>query len=274
MAKTLVLKGTNFSAHKIETVTFGEAVPCTGITLDEQTKSVTSLSPFTLVATPTPANTTDEVSWISSDTDVATVADGVVTPVGLGEATITATCGSYSATCAVTINNVVPDYVTVCGYNPYKRSSNGNATTVDKKTAVSSSQFIIAANKETGLYPVESKTDVDTSPYRFVPILIPNGATKIIINSTETSLGKLKSRTLFFDSTKQETTYGTGGAFCVYGETTAYDQGSTANPPIEVSIPENIDGLDSCAIALIFQNNGTTGNDYTSVITIAFAYGE
>ena len=92
MAKTLVLKGTNFSAHKIETVTFGEAVPCTGITLDEQTKSVTSLSPFTLVATPTPANTTDEVSWISSDTDVATVADGVVTPVGLGEATITATC--------------------------------------------------------------------------------------------------------------------------------------------------------------------------------------
>lgn len=271
MAKTLVLKGTNFSAHKIETVTFGESVPCTGITLDQQTKSLTALTPFTLIATPAPANTTDEVSWTSSDTDVATVVNGVVTPVGLGEATITATCGSYSATCAVTVNNVIPAYKAVNGYNPYKRSSNGNAATVDKKASETTGTFIIAADQSTGLYPIESKTDVDTSPYRFVPILIPQGATKMIISST---LGKFKTRTLFFDSTKEETTYNTGGAYCVQGSTAAYDQESTQNSPVEISIPDSVEGLDSCCLALYGSYSGNAGQDYSEDISIAFAYGE
>lgn len=274
MAKTLVLKGTNFTAHKIETVTFGEAVPCTGITLDEQTKSVTSLSPFTLVATPAPSNTTDTVVWTSSDTDVATVADGVVTPVGLGEVTITVTCGSYSATCAVTINNVVPSYKAVCGYGANLRSSAGNALTTSKASGATTQYFIIADDKASGLYPIESKTDVDTSPYRFVPIMIPKGATKVIISSTNQNLGKFKTRSEYCDSTKQETTYGNGGAFCVQGQKDTFDQGSTQNSPIELTIPQNVEGLDSCCFALLFANQGNSFEDYSSTISIAFAYGE
>lgn len=275
MSKVLVLNGTNFATNKIKTITFGDSVPCTGISLDQSTKSLTSLTAFSLVATATPSNTTDTISWTSSDTDVATVASGVVTPVGLGTATITATCGSFSATCALTIDNVVPSYKAVCGYFPFKRTSNGNAMTTDKKSVASYSGFIIADDKATGLYTIESKSDVDTSPYRFVPIMIPAGATKIIVSSTSSTLGKYKTRTLYIDSTKQQTTYDTGiGAYCVQGTTGDFDQGSTQNSPIELTIPNNVEGLDSVCIAVLFQNNGTVGEDYSSEISIAFSYEE
>ena len=273
MSKVLVIHGANFSDNKTATITIIESRPCTGLSLDITTKSCTSMSPFTLTATATPSNTTDQVVWSSSDNTVATVDDGVVTPVKLGTVTITATCGSYSATCAVTIDNIVPDYITVCGYDPIKRTSAGNATTVNKKTAESSRYFIIACNKATGLYPIESKTDVDTSPYRFVPVLIPAGATKIIVSSSNVSLGKLKTRTLYFDSTKSETTYGTGGAYCVQGVYDGYDQEITQNSPITIDIPNNVQGLDSVCFALAFQNTGTTGQEYSSTVGIAFTYG-
>lgn len=56
-----------------------------------------------LTATVTPANTTDEVVWESSDESVATVEDGLVTTVGDGECYITATAGYVSASCLVTV---------------------------------------------------------------------------------------------------------------------------------------------------------------------------
>lgn len=102
MSKALVIKGANFSANKVETVTIGESVPCTGISLSESSVAFDTLNETaTLVATLVPANTTDILSWISSDENVATVADGVVTCVGVGSATITATCGTQTATCSV-----------------------------------------------------------------------------------------------------------------------------------------------------------------------------
>lgn len=54
-----------------------------------------------------PTNTTDDTSkviWSSSDTSVATVKDGLVTAVSAGTATISATIGSVSGTCNVTVH--------------------------------------------------------------------------------------------------------------------------------------------------------------------------
>lgn len=114
MAKNaLVIKGANFAANKLTTVTFVvDEKPCTAIALSESSKTVTTFGNFTLTATVTPIDTTDEVLWSSSDESVATVADGIVTVVGLGSATITVTCGEQTATCVVSCAEVTfaPDF--------------------------------------------------------------------------------------------------------------------------------------------------------------------
>lgn len=102
MATTLVIKSADFSVNKLTTVTLDEQTQCTGISLDHSTLDVIYGETGTLVATATPSDTTDTISWESSDLTIATVSNGVITPVGVGTATITVTCGNYSATCAVT----------------------------------------------------------------------------------------------------------------------------------------------------------------------------
>ena len=90
------------------------AIVCTGLTLNNSSLNFTGTEVTqTLVATPTPANTTDSVTWESSNTDIATVDNnGVVTSKANGECTITATCGDKSADCIVT---VLSDEVTCTG---------------------------------------------------------------------------------------------------------------------------------------------------------------
>ncbi|MBR2785433.1 MAG: Ig-like domain-containing protein [Clostridia bacterium] len=51
----------------------------------------------------TPSNTTDDMTWESSDSNVATVSNGVVTAVGKGTATITVKSGNFSDTVDVTV---------------------------------------------------------------------------------------------------------------------------------------------------------------------------
>ena len=113
MAKTLTIKGADFSTNKVTTVSFnGGSVPCTGISFEEDAFSFTDYTPVTIEYTLTPSNTTDTLSWAISNSNVATVSNGVVTPVGLGTATITATCGNQTATATVTVAlSYIPAFV-------------------------------------------------------------------------------------------------------------------------------------------------------------------
>ena len=77
--------------------------PCTGITLDKDTLTIARGETATLPATTFPADTTDKVVWSSADKTIATVENGVVTAVGLGETTVTAACGDKTASCKVTV---------------------------------------------------------------------------------------------------------------------------------------------------------------------------
>lgn len=90
--------------------------PCTGITLDKDTLTIARGETATLTATVEPADTTDKVVWSSKDDNIATVKDGVVTAVGQGETTITATCGNQTASCKVIVNKAfLTGKVTITG---------------------------------------------------------------------------------------------------------------------------------------------------------------
>lgn len=79
-------------------------VPATGITLDQTTLSLSAGANAQLTATVEPTTSTDTVTWSTSDANVATVANGLVTAVAEGTATITATTTSgQTATCTVTV---------------------------------------------------------------------------------------------------------------------------------------------------------------------------
>lgn len=65
---------------------------------------------LTLKATVEPSDSLDAVTWSSSDSKVATVdANGKVTAIGAGKATITAKAGNQTATCEVTVYEVESD---------------------------------------------------------------------------------------------------------------------------------------------------------------------
>lgn len=108
MGKALVIKNVDFGTNKLATVTFGDDIPCTGIALNKDSTTIENIGTTeTLTATVTPADTTDAIVWSTSDPNVVDVIGGVLTVVGVGTATITATCGEQSASCDVTTKNQI-----------------------------------------------------------------------------------------------------------------------------------------------------------------------
>lgn len=95
---TYTLKDENIACSTLTIVN-----PCTGITLDNDTLTIARGETATLTATVEPADTTNTIVWSSENDNIATVENGVVTAVGLGETTITAACGDKTASCKVTV---------------------------------------------------------------------------------------------------------------------------------------------------------------------------
>lgn len=85
-------------------------VEATGITLNQSTVTLTAGNSFTLTATVIPNNTTDKtVTWSSSNENIATVDNGIVTALAPGTAIITATASGKTAVCVVTVTKKVED---------------------------------------------------------------------------------------------------------------------------------------------------------------------
>lgn len=164
--------------------------------------------PSTLTATVEPNNATNKnVSWSSSDPEVATVADGVVTPVKAGAATITVTTedGEYSATCKVTViqpaTGITLDKqkVTLVGAATEQlkatvvpaeadqtvvwKSSNESVATVDqtgKVTSVSKGAATITASTEDGTYSQDCA------------VTVSNPATSLTVDQSSSTLRRVK----------------------------------------------------------------------------------
>ena len=93
-----------YSADPVEPTPTPVVTP--SVTLNKNEVSLAPNATETLTATTVPSNA--EVTWTSSDSEKATVEDGVVTAVAEGEAIITASITvegtTYTATCAVTVS--------------------------------------------------------------------------------------------------------------------------------------------------------------------------
>lgn len=82
-----------------------------------------------LIATVEPSNTTDTIAWSVNPTGVVTVSNGLVTAIDNGEAVITATCGTKSATCNVSVTGLV---IHLLAYElPEAKTFNGSSDFID-----------------------------------------------------------------------------------------------------------------------------------------------
>lgn len=102
--------GTVYSTASMEVL----PVEVTGVTLDHDNLTLTkNWDTGTLSAIVTPSNATNQsVIWSSSDNKVASVEDGMVTPIDVGTATITVRTadGDYEAACEIIVEpDTIPD---------------------------------------------------------------------------------------------------------------------------------------------------------------------
>jgi uncharacterized protein YjdB len=94
-------------------------VDVTGVTINTVSTTIYVGSTYQLVATVLPINATDKaVTWSSSDSTIATVSNnGLVTALTTGATTITVTThdGSYTASCAVAVEEATVTTLTIVG---------------------------------------------------------------------------------------------------------------------------------------------------------------
>ena len=148
-----------FAACKTET---DSTVAVEKIEITSTVKEVTEGEKITLTATVSPENATDKtVTWTSSDITVATVdANGVVTGVKAGSATITAKAGEQSASVEITVNAKVIDVTGI------------EITSTEKEVAVGSPiTFKATVSPDTATY----KTVTWTSSVEDVATVDSNG---------------------------------------------------------------------------------------------------
>ena len=105
------------------------SVAVTGVTLNASSGEVEKGGTVTLTATVSPDNASNKtVLWTSSDPNIASVTNGVVTALSAGTADIVATTedGGFTATYHLTVKPHTVDVLATYGYANNKRLSTGN----------------------------------------------------------------------------------------------------------------------------------------------------
>lgn len=182
--------------------------PVTEITLDNTSLFITVGSSSTINATVMPLDATNKnLVWSSANTSVASVENGVVTGVGVGQTTITVTStdgSNISATCSVTVEEVtagedtdITQYDNVI-YIENIECAPGNQLTVSLKmnNQIAASGFqcdlylpngVTVATDEDGFYQIALSTarTTTTKTNMFDSVLQGDGSIRILCNSTK-----------------------------------------------------------------------------------------
>lgn len=138
-----------------------KTIKVTSVTVSPKTLNLEVGQTGTLTATVKPDNATNKtVTWTTSNDKVATVANGVVTAVGKGTATITAAADGKTATCKVTVKVpahkhtpvAVPAQESTCmekGWEAYYKCSECGAVVDENGNAAQIKYLPLAAHKLT-----------------------------------------------------------------------------------------------------------------------------
>lgn len=183
MGKALKIVGADFSDVAVGTVTYNDPIPCTGLSLSPSSITFETVEETQqLIAIKAPADTTDVVTWASSDTNVASVVNGAVTVHGIGTVTITATCGTQIATVSINITSLKSQYSlkTVSDKSCYNASaSSGGAyialSTTSNETMVGQAYHEVNTDLLVGGGAIN---DIES-------VRIPYGATMVYIKTSD-----------------------------------------------------------------------------------------
>lgn len=225
--------GSNKSSVNIYRVELSETtssgpVSVTGVSLDKATASIVEGETETLVATIAPTNATNKkLTWSTSDFAVATVADGTITAVKAGTATITVTTANgKTASCTVTVTaSSTPDTPSGGGSGSNVPSS-GGGTTVKNEDG---SKTTTKTNKATG-------TVTETTTW-------PNGDKQVVVTEkdgtvTETITKKDGSKTETVTKPDGSTTTAVTDTKGIKTETAVTASGETS---AKVTLPSRVD---------------------------------
>lgn len=133
-ADSVALTNTGGSPSQSLTIT----IPATGITISSKPLALEVGKTETLTATLTPTDADGAIIWSSNNPYVATVDPntGEVTAVSVGETTITATCGTLTDTCKVTVNPAkIGNTVTISGIPTFGETLTADVTGITPELA-------------------------------------------------------------------------------------------------------------------------------------------
>lgn len=274
-------------------------VPAKTVSLSDSLVTIQPNETYKLTVTLDPENTTDTVSWSSSDEDIATVDEnGVVTAVSTGNATIVATTSrSKFASCNIqvrifstelTINptaevNVGETFALTAKMMPENTTDSITWKSSDSTVASVSSAGVITA-KKVGNVTVTATTTSGIKATCEVSVLKPS--TSISLDKTEVIINKGTSEALISTILPADSTDGViwkssnesvatvnNGVVTAVGKGTAIitakaDSGVSATCVINVLIPSTTVQLDK-ALATIIEGatlklNATMGPDETT----------
>lgn len=255
MAKTIVIPSADFSENALEQVTF-TSIPCVGVTLEHNSLTFTETGETKVLKyILSPYNTTDQLSIVSSNTNIITVSNNVLTAVGIGECAVTVTCGTASAVCVIS-STAEADFMAV---GKLRMSHTGNY----KSCLFSETQsFITLGRNDPDGYQIGLNSSgnkfVISSAINLCPIPIPKNTGTIRV--TAPYQGRMYW--VFFNSKECQTSFGNDPSALItkmaeYAYSVTVDAKSVDIPFNDVSTfgqaVVNVEGTDS--IGVLYYNS-------------------
>lgn len=170
-------------SQQLEALRESFEVQVSSVSISPSSLSLTGITTSQLTATIKPSDAMATVYWSSSNEDVATVdANGLVTTVGNGSATITAVAGAKSATCAIEVSGIKATYPVT--YNLTDVSSSNTIAVVEEGSEFTATLTTEGTYKVGGVSVTMGGEDITSTAYADGVVTISNVTGAIVITAT------------------------------------------------------------------------------------------